>query len=288
MRWRRPGATSTRPSRLLRERGVAAAEKKAGREAREGLIGSYIHTGGKVGVLIEVNCETDFVARTEEFQKLVRDLAMQVAGLSPAVRRRRRDPGGGTGGQEGRAARRRVRREEAREHPRADRGGPAEEVVRPGVPLRPAVPRRGAHGPRAHHGAHRDDRREHPRPAVQPLLTRGRSMSEPATASAPGRQDLRYRRILLKLSGEALLGDRAYGVDPSLLRVHRAAGGRGPPARRPDRHRGGRRQHLPRPGRRREGHGPRDWRLHRHARDGHERPGVCRTHSNGPACRRGS
>jgi elongation factor Ts len=68
---------------LLRERGVAAAEKKAGREAREGLVGSYIHTGGKVGVLIEVNCETDFVARTEEFQKLVRDLAIQVAGLAP-------------------------------------------------------------------------------------------------------------------------------------------------------------------------------------------------------------
>src|SRR5688572_17118229 len=66
---------------LLRERGVAAAAKKAGREAREGLVGSYIHTGGKVGVLIEVNCETDFVARTEEFQKLVRDLAMQVAGM---------------------------------------------------------------------------------------------------------------------------------------------------------------------------------------------------------------
>jgi elongation factor Ts len=68
---------------LLRERGIAAAAKKAGREAREGLVGSYVHTGGKVGVLIEVNCETDFVARTEEFQKLVRDLAMQVAGLSP-------------------------------------------------------------------------------------------------------------------------------------------------------------------------------------------------------------
>ena len=68
---------------LLRERGVAAAEKKAGRDARDGLVGSYIHTGGRVGVLIEVNCETDFVARTEEFQKLVRDLAMQVAGLSP-------------------------------------------------------------------------------------------------------------------------------------------------------------------------------------------------------------
>jgi elongation factor Ts len=68
---------------LLRERGAASAAKKSGREAREGAIGSYIHTGGRVGVLIEVNCETDFVARTDEFQRLVRDLAIQVAGLAP-------------------------------------------------------------------------------------------------------------------------------------------------------------------------------------------------------------
>jgi len=68
---------------LLRERGVAAAAKRSGREAREGLVSSYIHTGGRVGVLIEVNCETDFVARNEDFQKLVRDLAVQVAGLAP-------------------------------------------------------------------------------------------------------------------------------------------------------------------------------------------------------------
>ncbi len=68
---------------LLRERGMAAAAKKADREAREGLISSYIHTGGRVGVLIEVNCETDFVARTDRFQELVRALAVQVAGLSP-------------------------------------------------------------------------------------------------------------------------------------------------------------------------------------------------------------
>jgi elongation factor Ts len=68
---------------LLRERGLAEAAKRAGREAREGLISSYIHTGGRVGVLIEVNCETDFVARTDEFQRLVRDLAVQVAGLAP-------------------------------------------------------------------------------------------------------------------------------------------------------------------------------------------------------------
>jgi elongation factor Ts len=66
---------------LLRARGQAAAAKRADREAREGLVGSYIHTGGKIGVLIEVNCETDFVARTDQFQKLVRDLAVQVAGL---------------------------------------------------------------------------------------------------------------------------------------------------------------------------------------------------------------
>jgi elongation factor Ts len=77
---------------LLREQGLAAAAKKAGREAREGLISSYIHTGGRVGVLIEVNCETDFVARTDEFQKLVRDLAIQVAGLAPLYVDRERIP----------------------------------------------------------------------------------------------------------------------------------------------------------------------------------------------------
>ena len=68
---------------LLRQKGLAAAAKKSDREAKEGLVSSYIHTGGRVGVLIEVNCETDFVARTDEFQKLVRDLAVQVAGLAP-------------------------------------------------------------------------------------------------------------------------------------------------------------------------------------------------------------
>jgi elongation factor Ts len=68
---------------ILRERGLSAAAKRSSREAREGLVSSYIHTGGRVGVLIEVNCETDFVARTDEFQRLVKDLAVQVAGLAP-------------------------------------------------------------------------------------------------------------------------------------------------------------------------------------------------------------
>ncbi|HEY8135692.1 MAG TPA: translation elongation factor Ts [Candidatus Limnocylindrales bacterium] len=68
---------------LIRERGQATAAKKAGRDAREGVVASYIHAGGRLGVLIEVNSETDFVARNDEFQKLVKELAMQVAGLDP-------------------------------------------------------------------------------------------------------------------------------------------------------------------------------------------------------------
>ncbi len=69
--------------RLLREQGLADAKKRAGRSTTEGLIGSYIHHNGKVGVLVEVNCETDFVARNEQFQALVRDIAMHVASANP-------------------------------------------------------------------------------------------------------------------------------------------------------------------------------------------------------------
>src|SRR3989441_1759233 len=68
---------------ILRERGLASAKKKEGRVAAEGVVGSYIHMGGKVGVLVEVNCETDFVARSEEFQQLVKDIAMHIAAAEP-------------------------------------------------------------------------------------------------------------------------------------------------------------------------------------------------------------
>jgi elongation factor Ts len=68
---------------ILRKKGVARAEGKAGRSANEGLIESYIHLGGKVGVLIEVNCETDFVAKTDDFKSLCRDLCLQIAATSP-------------------------------------------------------------------------------------------------------------------------------------------------------------------------------------------------------------
>jgi elongation factor Ts len=73
---------------VLRKRGQATAAKKASRAATEGLVGSYIHAGGKIGVLVEVNCESDFVARNSEFQQLVHDLAMQICATDPRFIRR--------------------------------------------------------------------------------------------------------------------------------------------------------------------------------------------------------
>jgi elongation factor Ts len=77
---------------VLRKRGLSTAAKKAGRIASEGAVASYIHMGGKIGVLVEVNCETDFVARTEGFQALVKDVAMQIAAASPQYVRREEVP----------------------------------------------------------------------------------------------------------------------------------------------------------------------------------------------------
>ena len=74
--------------KVLGKKGQAAAQKKAQRQASEGLVGSYIHAGGKIGVIVEVNCESDFVARTEAFQKLCHDIAMHIAALDPRYVRR--------------------------------------------------------------------------------------------------------------------------------------------------------------------------------------------------------
>ena len=198
---------------LLRERGLAAAAKKAGRDAREGLVSSYIHAGGKLGVLIEVNCETDFVARTDEFQKLVRDLAMQVVALVPLYVDVDAIP------------------EDALEAKKAElaasdavTGKPAEiqeRIVEGQLKkwyqevclLRAALPRRGPRRQGPGHRGDRDDRREHPGPSLHPLRARGGAVSDARDDGAIG-DGLRYGRILLKLSGEALLGDRTYGVDP--------------------------------------------------------------------------
>jgi len=77
---------------FLREKGLAAAAKRSGRSAAEGHVASYIHAGGKIGVLIEVNCETDFVARTDDFEGLVKEIALQVAAANPRYLRREEVP----------------------------------------------------------------------------------------------------------------------------------------------------------------------------------------------------
>lgn len=76
----------------LRRKGLATAAKKAGRIATDGLVSSYIHAGGKIGVLVEINCETDFVARTEDFQTFVKNIAMQIAAANPQYIRREEVP----------------------------------------------------------------------------------------------------------------------------------------------------------------------------------------------------
>ena len=78
---------------ILRKKGMATASKKAGRTTAEGAVGSYIHMGGKVGVLVEINCESDFVARGEEFQQLVKDVAMHIAASDPRYATREEVPG---------------------------------------------------------------------------------------------------------------------------------------------------------------------------------------------------
>ena len=77
------GGDLTKASELLREKGLAAAAKKGDRIATEGIVESYIHGGGRIGVLVEVNCETDFVAKTDEFRAFVKDIAMQIAAANP-------------------------------------------------------------------------------------------------------------------------------------------------------------------------------------------------------------
>jgi elongation factor Ts len=77
------GGDENQAVEILRKKGIATAEKKGGRVTAEGAVGSYIHMGGKVGVLVEINCESDFVARGEEFQQLVKDVAMHIAAVDP-------------------------------------------------------------------------------------------------------------------------------------------------------------------------------------------------------------
>src|SRR3989304_5289735 len=170
----------------LRKKGLADAAKKQHREARDGLVHAYIHPGGRIGVLLEVNCETDFVARTDDFQQLVKDLAMQVAAASPLYVSREQVPGPVV-----------EREREIYRQQMADQKKP------------PQVVDKIVEG------------------KLEKFFSESCLLDQPFIKDASGKSCSRlssealvkpvYKRILLKLSGEALAGDQGYGLDPSTL-----------------------------------------------------------------------
>ena len=246
---------------VLRKKGMAKAAKKAGRATTEGAVGSYIHAGGKIGVLVEVNCETDFVARTDDFQALVRDIAMHIAAADPRfVRReevtddvleRERDdlP---RAGRSRRASRRRWSRRSSRARWRSSTARPCCSSSRSSrTPTRRSATwstqkvakigeniqvRRFARF-KLGEGIEKTERR---------LRRRGGGAGRPARLRSPMDQPA-YRRILLKLSGEALMGSQPFGIDEAVVAAIadelREVYGR----ERAGRHRHRRRQHHPRP-----------------------------------------
>ncbi len=120
---------------LLRTRGEAQAAKRSGEEAREGVVQSYIHAGNKIGVLVEVDCQTDFVARNEKFVEFARDLALHIAAAAPLAVTEEDDSGRGPRARD--ADRHRAGRRSARERARADRHRQARQVARRGRPAAP-------------------------------------------------------------------------------------------------------------------------------------------------------
>jgi uridylate kinase len=200
---------------LLRAKGAAKAAKRAVARGQRGAIGSYIHMGGKIGVLVEVNCETDFVARNDAFQQLVRDVAMHIAAANPvAVRRDEFDAGPG-------GAR-------AERLPRADAesGKPEQiwdkivegkidkffqDIDADGAAVREEP---GSDVGAADHRGLRQDGREHRDPPVHPLRA-GRVTGE--ASAAAGTDGGEVPRVLLKISGEALAGEQGFGIAPPII-----------------------------------------------------------------------
>ena len=215
---------------ILRVKGQASAAKREGRGTDEGVVASYIHANDKVGAMVEVQCETDFVARNEDFKAFAYEVALHVAATAPQLRLRRGDPRGGARGREAGLRGEGARGRQARQRGREDRRGPARQVGERGRPARP--------GPRqrrearleddrgAAPGAGREDRREHPRRPLR-LLPRRRAIEarrdrdgtagaeiqpHPAEAlrrGADGRPRLRHRRRRGRADRRAGRGDRA-------------------------------------------------------------------------------
>ena len=224
---------------VLRKKGLAEAAKKAGRATAEGVVGSYIHAGGKIGVLVEVNCETDFVARTDDFQALVRDIAMHIAAADPRFVRREEVTADVL------ERERAIYREQALASGKPANvvdhivDGKIEKFYGESVLLeQPFVKDPDKTVGQLVAERDRQDRREHPGPPLRPLQARRgtRSVSDFAAEVAPGGADAMpmpaYRRILLKLSGEALMGSQPFGIDEAVVSADRRRDQGGPRARR--------------------------------------------------------
>ena len=161
---------------FLRKRGTAQAAKKAGRSTKQGVIASYIHLEGRIGVLIEVNCESDFVARTDDFQTLVKELGMQVAAFEPEVRPPRGRPRGRTRKGTGDLPRAARRIGQTGPDRRQDRRRQARRLLRAGRAARPALhPRPDRQGVAAHRAGGGQAGREHRRGPLRPLSRRRNS-----------------------------------------------------------------------------------------------------------------
>ena len=119
---------------MLRKRGMASAQKKASRTTNEGAVGTYIHAGGKIGVLLELNCESDFVARTDDFQDLLKDIAMHIAASDPRYVQARGRDACRHGAREGDLSRPGRRHRQARPRDREDRRRQDGQVLRGGLP----------------------------------------------------------------------------------------------------------------------------------------------------------
>ena len=185
---------------ILRKRGLAQATKKAGRSTNEGLIGSYIHMGGKIGVLVEINCESDFVARTEDFQNLAREIAMHIAAASPQYVRREEVPAEILEREKDIYRSQMAGQNKPAAGDRQDRRGQARKLLRAGLPARSAVdPRSQGDDRPGRAGRDRQARREHLGAAVRPLQARRngveRRSAEPQAARALDARGVQFSRV---------------------------------------------------------------------------------------------
>ena len=263
---------------VLRKRGIASAGKKASRTTKQGMVGTYIHAGAQLGVLVEVNCESDFVARTDDFQELVRDIAMHIAAADPQFIRK----------EDVTAAA--LEKEKEIQRARAINEGKPEKIADKIVEGRMAkfyeevclyeqpfvkentitidqliktkIAKLGENISVSRFARFKvgDDR--------------GPGLSESSPAGTSRARYLysmpKYERILLKLSGEAMAGPQSFGIDPDRVKDLAAEIAAVAQRRRPGRRRRGRRQYLPRHRARRPQHGPRHRRPHGHARHRHQ------------------